>query len=39
MGLIKILLVDDDELVLPTLCEILEQNGFAKPPQSTCQKL
>jgi len=29
MGLIKILLVDDDELVLLTLCEILEQNGFA----------
>jgi len=29
MGLIKILLVDDDELVRLTLCEILEQNGFA----------
>jgi len=29
MGLIKILLVDDDELVRLTLCEVLEQNGFA----------
>ena len=29
MGLIKILLVDDDELVRVTLCEVLEQNGFA----------
>jgi DNA-binding response OmpR family regulator len=29
MGLIKILLVDDDELVLVTLSEVLEQNGFA----------
>ena len=29
MALIKILLVDDDELVRVTLCEVLEQNGFA----------
>ena len=29
MALIKILLVDDDEMVLGTLCEVLEQNGFA----------
>jgi DNA-binding response OmpR family regulator len=29
MGLIKILLVDDDELVRVTLCEVLDQNGFA----------
>jgi DNA-binding response OmpR family regulator len=29
MALIKILLVDDDEMVRVTLCEILEQNGFA----------
>jgi DNA-binding response OmpR family regulator len=29
MALIKILLVDDDEMVLVTLCEVLEQNGFA----------
>src|ERR1700677_2459542 len=28
MGLIKILLVDDDELVRLTLCEVLGQNGF-----------
>jgi DNA-binding NtrC family response regulator len=28
MGLIK-MLVDDDELVRVTLCEVLEQNGFA----------
>jgi DNA-binding response OmpR family regulator len=29
MALIKILLVDDDEMVRDTLCEVLEQNGFA----------
>ena len=29
MALIKILLVDDDEMVRLTLCEVLEQNGFA----------
>jgi len=29
MALIKILLVDDDELVRLSLCEILEQSGFA----------
>jgi DNA-binding NtrC family response regulator len=29
MALIKILLVDDDEMVRDTLCEGLEQNGFA----------
>jgi DNA-binding response OmpR family regulator len=29
MALIKILLVDYDELVRVTLCEVLEQNGFA----------
>src|ERR1700729_953216 len=29
MGLIKILLVDDDEMVRLTLCDVLEQNGFA----------
>jgi YesN/AraC family two-component response regulator len=28
MALIKILLVDDDEMVRVTLCEVLEQNGF-----------
>jgi DNA-binding response OmpR family regulator len=29
MALIKILLVDDDEMVRVTLCEVLEQSGFA----------
>jgi DNA-binding NarL/FixJ family response regulator len=29
MALIKILLVDDDEMVRATLGEVLEQNGFA----------
>ena len=29
MALIKILLVDDDELVRLTLCEVLKQSGFA----------
>ena len=29
MALIKILLVDDDEMVRVTLCEVLKQNGFA----------
>jgi CheY-like chemotaxis protein len=29
MALIKILLVDDDEMVRETLSEVLEQNGFA----------
>jgi DNA-binding response OmpR family regulator len=29
MAPIKILLVDDDEMVRVTLCEVLEQNGFA----------
>jgi len=29
MALIRILLVDDDELIRVTLCEVLDQNGFA----------
>jgi DNA-binding NtrC family response regulator len=29
MALIKILLVDDDEMVRLTLCDVLEQSGFA----------
>ncbi len=38
MALIKILLVDDDEIVRLTLCEVLEQSGFAVTTAANVQE-